>query len=61
MAVGGRRQLVTNESSRVLAIGNPDDPTTHFARICSPGTDWHTLKTAAFDTPAYTGEPVPSR
>jgi hypothetical protein len=53
--------LVTNESSRVLAIGNPDDPTTHFARICAPGTDWHTLKTSAFDTPAYTEEPVPEQ
>ncbi len=53
--------LVTNEASRVLAIGNPDDPTTHFAKVCAPGTDWHTLRTSAFDTPAFTGEPIPEQ
>lgn len=53
--------LVTNESGRILAIGNPDDPETEFARICQPGTTWHVLHTSVFDTPNYTGEVVPEQ
>lgn len=51
--------LVTNEASRILAIGNPDDPTSHFAKVCAPGSGWHVIKVSAFDTPNFTGEPVP--
>lgn len=51
--------LVTNEASRILAIGNPDDPTSHFAKVCAPGSGWHVIKISAFDTPAFTGEYVP--
>lgn len=51
--------LVTNESSRILAIGNPDDPTSEFAKICAPGTDWNTIRINAFDSPNLTGEYVP--
>ena len=29
--------LATNSNARVLAIGNPDDPASHFAQICTPG------------------------
>jgi hypothetical protein len=50
--------LVTNEDSHVLAIGNPDDPTAEFERVCRPGSGWHVMKISAFDTPAFTGEPV---
>lgn len=53
--------LVTNEASRVVALGNPDDPTTHFAKICQPGSDWHVLKTSVFETPNFTGEQVPEQ
>jgi hypothetical protein len=53
--------LVTNEASRILAIGNPDDPTSHFAKICSPGSGWHVIKVSAFDTPAFTGERIPEQ
>lgn len=54
--------LATNESSRVLAIGNPDDNTAHFARVCS-GVDagWNVVTISAFDSPNLTGEPVPER
>lgn len=54
--------LATNETSRVLAIGNPDDNTAHFARVCS-GVDpgWNVITISAFDTPNLTGEPVPDR
>jgi hypothetical protein len=51
--------LATNSNARVLAIGNPDDPSSHFAQICKPGSGWHVITVSAFDTPAYTGEEVP--
>lgn len=51
--------LVTNEYSRVLAIGNPDDPNSHFAKICKPGSGWNVIRISAFDTPNLTGEDVP--
>lgn len=51
--------LATNQRARVLAIGNPDDPTTHFAEICKPGSGWNVIMISAFDTPAFTGEDVP--
>lgn len=52
---------VTNESSRRLAIGNPDDPTSHFAKVCAPGSGWHVMSTSVFDTPNFTGEWVPEQ
>jgi hypothetical protein len=51
--------LATNENSRILAIGNPDDPGTRFAKICKPGSGWNVIKVSAFDVPAFTGESVP--
>ena len=50
--------LITNEHSRILAIGNPDDPTAHFATVCKPGSGWNVIPISAFDTPNFTGEPV---
>ena len=51
--------LVTNEKSRLLVIGNPQDPQSHFAKVCQPGSGYHNIKIAASDTPAFTGEEVP--
>lgn len=57
--------LMTNERSRMLAIGNPDDPASHFAEVCrNPGADadydpWNVIQISAFDTPNFTGEEVP--
>jgi hypothetical protein len=51
--------LITNADSRILAIGNPYAPDSHFAHICRPGSPWNTIRISAFDTPAYTGEPMP--
>lgn len=51
--------LVTNEHARVLAIGNPDDPASQFAKICGPGSGWNTIHISVFDTPNFTGEEVP--
>jgi hypothetical protein len=30
--------LATNIDARVVAVGNPDDPASHFATICKPGS-----------------------
>lgn len=51
--------LVTNDDARVLAIGNPDDPASHFAECCAPGSGWNVLQIGAFDMPAFTGEKIP--
>jgi hypothetical protein len=51
--------LVTSPTNRVLAIGNPDDPTSHFASIRKdPDNDWNKITIAAADCPAFTGEEV---
>jgi hypothetical protein len=51
--------LLTTEESRILAIGNPDDPASQFATVCKPGSGWHVIRINAFDTPNFTGEEVP--
>lgn len=51
--------LVTNEDSRVLLIGNPDDPAAEFANACKPGSAYNVISISAFDTPNFTGETVP--
>jgi len=51
--------LVTNEFSRVLMIGNPDNPNSYFARMSKPGGGYNAIRITAWDLPAYTGEPVP--
>lgn len=52
--------LMTNEYARMLAIGNPDDPTSYFEMICRPGSGWNVIPIPAFCTPNFTGEPVPA-
>jgi hypothetical protein len=51
--------LVTNEHSRILAIGNPDDPSSEFEKVCRPGSGWNQIHISAFDLPWATGEEVP--
>jgi len=53
--------LLSNDDCRALAIGNPDDPTAEFARICKPGSGWNVITISAFDTPNFTGERIPER
>lgn len=48
--------LITNEASRILAIGNPDDPTSEFQKVCQPDTDWNKITISAFDSPNFTNE-----
>jgi hypothetical protein len=50
--------LASNAAGKVLAVGNPTDPNSHFAEVCKPGSGWHVQQISAFDTPRYTGEPV---
>ena len=46
--------LMTNDNARVLAIGNPDDPGSLFAKYCKPGSGWNVITIPAFDTPNFT-------
>jgi hypothetical protein len=50
--------LLTSAQSRLLAIGNPLDPSSRFARLCAPGSGFHVEQFSVFDTPAFTGEKV---
>lgn len=51
--------LTTNADCRILAIGNPDNPASHFRKVCTPGSGWHVIGISAFDSPNLTGEDVP--
>ncbi len=53
--------LATNESSRILAIGNPDTAGSRFEKVCRPGSGWHVITISAFDSPNFTDEPVPDK
>lgn len=46
--------LATNEFARVLAIGNPDDPGSHFANVCKPGSDWNVIHLDGLRSPNIT-------
>ncbi len=56
----GADSLIANDDSRILLIGNPDDPSTEFAAACKPGSGWNVIRISAFDTPNFTGEEVPA-
>jgi len=55
------RSLIANDNSKWLVIGNPDDPTSEFKRVCQPGSGWHVIHVSAFDSPNFTGEPIPQK
>lgn len=50
--------ITTGVHCRILAIGNPDDPSSYFAKVCKPGSGWHTIKISVLDSPNFTGEEV---
>lgn len=53
--------ITTTDNSRILAIGNPDNPGSEFARVCKPGhAGWQQVKIAAADSPNFTDEDVPA-
>jgi hypothetical protein len=53
--------LAANEHSRILAIGNPDNPVGEFADNCRPDGDWNVIGVGYEDTPNFTGEEVSGR
>lgn len=48
--------LATGRDSHLLAIGNPDDNSSHFAKVCQTEPGWRVFKISAYDTPNLTGE-----
>jgi hypothetical protein len=58
----GVEGVTSNDTSKVLAIGNPDDPDSEFARVSDElNLIWVKKKVSAFDTPVFTGEKVAPR
>lgn len=53
------KSLITGEHCRILAIGNPDDPTSEFEKVCRDGSGWTVIGISTFDTPNFTDEIVP--
>jgi hypothetical protein len=51
--------ITTGNDCRILAIGNPDDPQSHFRFICQGRPGWESFKISCFDSPNFTGEQVP--
>ena len=50
--------LVTNEDCRVLAIGNPDHPGSHFAEVCKPGSIWNVIHLDGLRSPNMTRDAI---
>ena len=50
--------MATGENNRIVAIGNPDDPSSYFAKVCKPGSGWNVIQISVFDSPNFTGEEV---
>ena len=52
--------LIANDGSKKLLIGNPDDPAGEFFEACKPGSGYKVIHISAFDSPNFTGEPMPA-
>lgn len=50
--------ITTGVHCKILAIGNPDDPSSYFAKVCAPSSSWHKIKISVLDSPNFTGEEV---
>lgn len=48
--------ITTTENSRILAIGNPDDPAAHFYNFFNRDAVWAHLDVSSFDSPNFTRE-----
>ncbi len=51
--------LIANDDSKILMIGNPDDPNGEYYEASKPGSGWNVIRVSAFDTPNFTGEFLP--
>jgi hypothetical protein len=50
--------IAANENARVLAIGNPDDPASHFAAVCKPDSGWNVIHLDALRAPTMSRDRV---
>jgi hypothetical protein len=55
----GAESITTNEHCRIVAIGNPDNPSTEFFKAAQPNSGWNVIRISIFDTPNFTGEEIP--
>ena len=53
--------LIANNASKLLMIGNPDEPAGEFYEATKSGSGFHVVSISAFDSPNFTGEELPSR
>lgn len=53
--------LVTDANGKQLAIGNPDTTDGEFYQLFKPSSQWNKISISAFDSPNFTGEPVPEK
>lgn len=51
--------IIANDGSKLLMIGNPDDPSGEFFEACKPNSGFKVVHISAFDSPNFTGEPLP--
>jgi hypothetical protein len=51
--------ITTGDECRILAIGNPDDPNSHFRFLCQGRPGWEHHKISCADSPNFTGEEIP--
>lgn len=51
--------LMANDASKMLIIGNPDDPEGEFYEACKPNSGFAVVHISAFDSPNFTGEQLP--
>lgn len=51
--------LIANDESKIVMIGNPDDPNGEFFEASKPGSGWAVVSISAFDSPNFTGESLP--
>lgn len=50
--------MATGDNCRIIAIGNPDDPSSYFSKVCKPSSGWNVIQISVFDSPNFTGEEV---
>lgn len=51
--------LIANDDSKIMMIGNPDDPAGEYFEASKPGSGWNVIGISAFDSPNFTNEPLP--
>lgn len=51
--------MMANDDSKIIEIGNPDDPSGEFFDHCKPGSGYNVIHVSAFDSPNFTGEEMP--